>query len=766
MRNLNQTHRTIIFEEFDGANPNNLYTILNDNPSGDALSRGLEKLTVRNFNEFMAKFAPKVYEVWSKNPQTGQLEAFYTTDPQKFKDFRYSLINIGEHAYFKMLDKLYFQKGVSGESNLTFDDSEILEMLTPKKEFAEIRDIRQQWEYNLKLYYEAKARGDGSEMEERGKKVTEYRNKVIEYLKSPVNKLLPILVDDTNKKLELLSVGSNSAGGDGDPKSLSAPTFGMLYLNAEGKLDIDEKFAEKKLPALKAAEGEESPSTLVKVESTVPVEVKNLPAKAENSPQNIVPDIQDIRNKIALRIMRDYDAKVKENPNPQIKSMIVSAFAPLANLEDSESQVKTLDKKALLDRKKFFADAYVNAREAFANEMSKIVESLLGVKSFFDHATADGGEYSEIPGGVIIANCKASRLLSIKDKFSAYMKHLGKDQGAPRIWFAVLPGVLESPPVKKVKKIMEDDYDPMGDLIDNETDDNSKKIDEDYVSINSLKSFLTEMEKAKITTVFSIKSKKGNTFSDLTSAEVEEKMKTLSSDKYGSHAVYAYPNFTLIRERIFKPFDNENSEKITLPGIFIDAAYPAAGLLVASQQHKVLDNRKLKYDKDSPCVGIDLENLVVKRAFLTKFNRESVLRRSEDLIKTINQNMFGFAFSGDEVRDEGGTWKNSYVHCARTLAKNDRKGVYKPIYQTLTEDYIAQELTLLSTKKKANVQKKIKDLNDEWEEKSQRPSCQGDVNPFLRIGEEIRLDADGDKVKVIVHFEGGDGYVDVEVESD
>ncbi|MBR6012744.1 MAG: hypothetical protein IK062_03050 [Selenomonadaceae bacterium] len=760
----NQTHKAIIFEEFDGTSSNNLYTLLNNDPSGDRLSSGLEKLTVKNFNEFMAKFAPKVYEVCGKNPQTGQIEFFYTTDPQKFPNFPSSQINISEHAYFKMLSQLYSAKGSSGQSNLKFDDKEILEILTPKKELSEVRDIRQKWEYNVNLLNEAKARGDKSEMSECREKIIECRKKVAEYAKSSLNKLLPILIDDTDKKLKLLSVGTNSNGTNNETKSLPKPTFGMLYLNSEGKLDIDEKFEEKKLAALKAAEDEKSSAALVSVKDNSPAEITNLPAKAENVTKNVVPDVQTVRNKIALTVMKDYDENA-ENFHPQIKSLIVSAFSPLANLENSQNNTEGLNKEALISRKQNLEDAYVNARKSFANEMSKIVESLLGVKAFFDHATAEGGEYSEIPGGVIIANCKASRLLNIKDKFSSYMKLLGKDQTESRIWFAVLPNVLESPPIKKVIE-EDDDDDGMGGSLNDEKNDDSAKVDDEYVSINTLKTFLQEMEKAKIVTVFSIRTKKGNTFSDLTSAEVENKMKTLSSDKYGGHAVYAYPNFTLIRERIFKPFDDENSEEITLPGIFIDAAYPAAGLLVASQQHKVLDNRKLKYDKDSPCVGVDLENLVVKKALSTKFNRESVLRRSEDLIKTINQNMFGFAFSGDEVRDESGVWNNSYIHCARTLAKNERTGIYKPVYQTLTEDFIAQDLTLLPTKKKSDVQKRIKKINTEWKEKNQQTRFSDIVNFLLRTDEEIRLNDEGDKIKIIVHFEGGDGYVDVEVESD
>ena len=755
MENFDQTHKTIIFEEFDGTSSNNLYTVLMDNPSGDALARGLEDLTVKNFKEFMEKFAPKVYEVCNRNKQTGQIEFCYTTDPNKFKGLPTSPINISDHAYYQMLSQLYSTKGIRGESNLKFDDSEILEMLTPKKEITEVRDIRQQWEYNLEHYYKAKARGDKSEMNERREKIMAIRKKVAEYSASKLNKLLPILIDDIDTKLKLPSVIRNSGGNGEDDKDLPKRIFGALQLNAEGKLDIDEK----KLPELKAAEDDKN--TSLQLENNALVKIENLPAQIDNSSKNVIPNAQAVSNTIATTIAKDYDEKATHY-NPQIRSLIVLAFAPLAYNETPEIPFENFDREKLLELKKDYEDAYISARKSFANEMSRIVERLLGVKIFFDHATAEGGEYAEIPGGVIISNCKASRLLNLKEKFSNKMEFLGKDQTDKKVWFAVLPSVLESPPVKE--NVYDDDDDPMGGSLEDEKNNSTSKIDEDYVSINSLKSFLQVMEKAKIMTVFNIRNRIGNTFSDLTPAEVEDKMKIFSTEKYG-HAVYAYPNFTLIRERIFNPFDDEISNSITLPGIFIDAAYPAAGLLVASQQHKVLESRKLKYDKEAPCVGVDLENATVKKALSTKFNPESFFRRSEELIKTINRNMFGFAFSSDKVKDEDGTWKNSYVHCARTLAKNEHTGLYKPIYQTLIEDFIAIDLKD-RTKKKSEVNKRIKNINTEWNNKNKQGKFKDIVNFLLRTDEEIKLEDEGDKVKVIVHFEGGDAYVDIEVESD
>ena len=756
----NQTHKTIIFEEFDENNSDNLFNILNNNPSNDDLTVGLQKLTVSTFQEFMDKFAPKVYEISGKD-ENGDIQFFYTTDPKKYKRYPVSEVAIGNHIYYKMLDKLYKSKGSSGESNLKFDDKEIIEMLTPKKEIDEVRTIRQKMDYNFKRFYEAKAIGDKSTMDRCKDKVFECLEAISEYTSSSLNKLLPILIEDTNKKLELLNAAlpDNS---NTDTKKLPPIIYGPLYLDSAGNLKVDEKWKEKNVPAIAAPnEEKKSEGALVEVKDNPPADV--IVVKPQESSKEI-PDAQTIQDKIAKTLIQDFEETTtiqNSDTKKLVQDLIISTFAPMSTLTDTENQEEQLDRDVLLAHRNNFENAYINARQSFIKEMSKIVESLLGVKTFFDHATAEGGEYSPISDGVIISNCKASRLLEIKDKFASYMKLLGKDQSESRIWFAVVPSVLENPPKSNAESTDSDD--DIGILRRRKA--NEKKLNTDYVSINAMKEFLEVMENAKIMTVFNIRNE-NNTFSNLSSEEVHNKIKTFDSCKYG-HAVYAYPNFTLINDRIVHPFEWREDAPITLPGIYIDAAYPAAGLLVASQQHKVLDSYKLKYDKDSVCVGVDFENLKVKKAFQTKFNRESVLRRSEDLIKTINSNMFGFAFSGDEVEDKSGDkWKNSYIHCARSLAKNAKTGLYKPVYQTLIEDFIAQKLNTLAAKKKADVREKVESINREWADKNKQNRYEGIVNFLLRTGEKIDIDDTGVKVKLHINFIGGDGYVDFEVEGD
>ena len=128
--------------------------------------------------------------------------------------------------------------------------------------------------------------------------------------------------------------------------------------------------------------------------------------------------------------------------------------------------------------------------------------------------------------------------------------------------------------------------------------------------------------------------------------------------------------------------------------------------------------------------------------------------------------MFGFAFSGDEFYNEDGTpMKNSYIHCARTLAKNKNTGTYKPVYQTLTEDFIAREL-LVRSKKRGDVKNFVDQTNREWDSKNKQSRYEGSVNLLLKPEESIEMVDDGASVKVMIHFDSGDNYIEVEVESD
>ena len=636
-----------------------------------------------------------------------------------------------------MLNRLYSEKGAGGVPNLEFNDEEIFSMLTPKAAVENALDLRKSLAYNLKEYYIAEAKGENTD--EYFEKLTDCRRKIISQYSSTQSTFIPILLEDLKtKRANLLKEAESiSAEEESDMKLLPAGKSGELYIAEDGTLQIAE-------PQAKSTE-------------LIPADGAGTTALA----------VHNIGQELAVALEGDYEANALHQNN-YVKSLIVSTYAPLADAPtvkgttslEIAQQVEELDKKI-----NEFEDVYCTMRENFINEVSKLIEKLLGVKIFFDHATVGGGEHSKLPEPVIIANCTASKLLKIEDTFRRFIKHRGKDQTDERIWFAVLPNVMEKnivdAPVKK--KTDGPLGGPLGAIKP------SKPIDEaevNYTSVNAALKFLNIMEEARVLTVMSIREKSGNTFGDLTVEEVRSKMERLPKDK--PHAVYAYPNFTLSRERPgFKPFKPYSERTIALPGIFIDAAYPAAGLLVASQQHEYLEAHGFRglVSADNPCVRVDLEADDVKKNIVTKFNRELALRWSENLRNAITKKMFGFAFCGDVIYDKGQPLKNAYVLCARTLSMDKKQVHYRPIYYTLMEDYMAVYLTENDIHGLSSARKFINStVEGDW---AKRYRSIGDECPnlILRAGETMYVDMK--KKRVMIRFLEEDSEVyDVQIESE
>ena len=298
-----QTHRTIIFEKFDDSpGKPDLCTIISNDPSDNQLASEIEKkLLVKNFDEFMQKFAPQVYEIAGKDAD-GKPQLFYTTDPTRFPDCRFVPIKIVDHSFYKMLVQLYSTRGSAGQANLKFDDKEIMEMLTPKKELEDVRDLRRKLEYNMQLFYEAKERGDRGAMKDAHDKSNAAMKKINQFATSPLNALVPIIIEDCNTKLALLGKGVEVSGDDDAPKAL--PIYGQLYLNEAGQLDILDN---KKFSALQAlpSGNEKKGGSLVVSGNNLPTQITTLPADpAQKKSSSPVPDTQTLHNQIADAIVR------------------------------------------------------------------------------------------------------------------------------------------------------------------------------------------------------------------------------------------------------------------------------------------------------------------------------------------------------------------------------------------------------------------------------------------------------------------------------
>lgn len=733
-----QTHRAILFEEFTHPADNtakNLYDILtfySDPEASDVeMYKDIEKqLEVRSFNEFLEKFPPRVFE-FVTGTTDGDTIFQYTSDPIVAKKNNGREIKITGHTYYEMLVNMYSQKGDSGVANIEFNDKKLREILTPKREIEALYDTRRQIPMIMEKYDEAiKKNENAAPLAKRLKKI---RREAFEQLRNPTA-LMSIGLDDANRKIaatdtRLKQLNASSSDGGEAPKLLS------------GRGGFDENGRWILIPA-KAS----TPDSTEASDST-------------SDPEG------DASKKFALILQGDLN-KHAQNENNFTKSLIVSAYTgtELANPMEGKSTAELVEyREQLISRKENIEKCFRQAKEAFIQVLSENVQKLLCVKIFFDHATVKGGNEGTLPKvGLIVANCSPAKLIDdkIKKKFEATMRHLGLDvTDKNKLWFAILPHVLEDDYSGGVDEniSLEDD------LFDDDLDE-EEKVSANGTDFSVAKSILKIMDDCKIMTVFNFAPNKQTTFSSLNAATVnalQDKLEPLNME----HAVYALPNFTIMREGTVPLSDEDNATKIAVPAMYIDAAYVAAGLLIAAQQPEYWASRGFKNEqilKENPCVRIDFEWDRITPIMLTKFNRERSIAWSSDVVKALTKNHFGFAFDGDRKYDvqTGSFIDNTYILNARTLKR--KGGDYQPIFCTLTKDFIQACLKTFSAtglQLKKDQLKAFLRIAGEWETQTKRFSKQDPINLLLREGERITLEDN----KLKVELSGGEDLVEVEI---
>ena len=688
------TYRTILFEEFDLSKPNLCEDILAHNdakhPAGEAEYREMqEKLAVHTFDEFLEKFAPKIYEKYEPSPDGVGVNVTYSAD---YSDGAVE-VDIVHHSYYKMLLELYRSKEKSNKSNAEFNYEELFERLKPKQAVEDVRSLRMRLESAYNKYYACLEKGESTDEAKRN--INRYRKQVRDqYMKSQID-LLPIAIADLDKKIDLVQKIQPVIEGEGSNQRALPPAGYQLSFRNDGTLEVEEVVRAELVYSAEVVE--EGP-------------VKRLPGEG----RKLLSDI----------IAHDYDKS--EHQNAFVRNLVISTYAPKP--ATWTPNMSLMEKEEMEDLKASYERTFRNAKANFVQTMTETVEKLLGVQAFFDHATTNG----ELTDGLIVANCSVDRLMrECKDVFAQFMWRVGHDTVSKRIWFAIVPRVSET-----------------GDDMDQVIDDSFFEDEEEWgadespapspvssasVSMNNLRQFLYIMDGARIMTIFSFQTNKENNFL-MTPKYVEDKRETLG-DLKNKHAVYAYPNFTLTRERHIKLFEDDVTESLAIPGVYIDAAYVAGGLLVGSQQPKYLEQRGLRVHRSLPCVRIDFEKSDIRKKLVTKFNKEADLGVNEELRNAINVDRMGFVFSGDEMGDI----QNTYVYIANTLYKSHGSNVYRPIYAVLVEDYVRAAYNRVSDKSATGVNTEfIKGTVAEWKKYSDGTAHKNDVNILLYEDEYIK----------------------------
>jgi hypothetical protein len=692
METITQTNRTILFTEIN-PEKNNLMTLIGDvrgktSLDDDKIKEINEELVIGNLDEFFEKFAPVVY-TWC-DAVTGS-NRYSLKKPESIPDNCIAEIPLNlDNDLLNMLVTLQDAKGAQGVANVDFKFSNILDMISPKKVMEDIRQVRREIQYTYGKYME---------LEEEDPKRLDLGDKLnyqFEHASKNYNNvlaMLPLAIEDIKTRLLL---------GDGEAKQ-GGQTFkaGLLSMGEDGELKI-------------------------------------LEMKQEESTQLAIVD-DKINTSLIETFKEDYDS-LNENQSDYVRDLVVRTFCPLVSTVES-----SVDTELEVRNYNGYLSYYKKSKEDFVKCVKQLVEKILGIKAFFDQYQVK--EKSMQPK-LLITNTNLEMMVKASNlpKLLTYLNTTNdKNEFDNTLWFGIVPDVeMNLSGGGKLQRVRFA---------------GNQKVERDGTNqMETLATLMSAISPYRITTFFSFTTGEETTFNYIATGGVtsfKERCTPLMKQDYSEYIVPCIPNTTIIpKDKSGLILDNkmvldeagnvalsqekEDVMKMWLEGIYIGAAYGAAGIVAAWQCPEYLKQRFNNTSNEYPGVRFDIEagdNSLLATTSMTK----EISGFTSTIKNSINNTGFGFVFTSDNAQCKGRDIRNVMVYKARNLLSNGSE--FEPIYKTLVVTYIERMLRFYSNDFK---QDKILNFfsNNPSSHKSKWDTNRQHVNSILQDGDELNFSID------------------------
>lgn len=718
---ISQTNGTMLFEEI---NPEklDLLTMVGDVKSDDSLSDEkvreiLDKLSVSSFDEFIEKFDPVIYSFYNANNQ----KVMYTLKkPEGIPDDLLTEIHLNLYNDFlRMLLTLVDTKRSQGMLNVDFKFENLTELISPKKVMEDIKQNRKELRYVYSQYVQLD--DDDPKKLDIGDKL----NVMMEEASTNYNNImamLPLAIEDIKTRLLL-----TSGGGDGSSDTPLA--LGVLTMGEEGELKVIE--APKK----------ESSTALVTLDDQV--------------------------NEGLIEVIgEDYEALNEDNHNDYVKSLVVRTFCPLPS-----TMVTDIDVAKEIDNYNSYLQFYKDAKDDFIKTVKPLIEKILGVRLFFE-------QYPKKLRGMrpklLITNVSNEMMAKTPNipRLIAYLNTVNnKNDFTHSIWYAIFPSVALG--ASSGKKLTRQRF--------------QGNKEATNVSVNTMESMvmiLNVLKDYRVQCFFSFESSDKNTFNSLSTTGVDkyvDRCEALAAKPYSEFAIPCLPNFTIIpKDKSGVALDtkmtlNENNlaqlsdakqdiMKLWIDGVYVGAAYVAAGLVAAYQDPEYLKQVfKRNVDTELPGVRFDLENNDNGLQVYTTLAKE-ITGFTGSVKENINRKSFGFIFSSENASFNGVPITNIMVYKSRNMLYDDNLGVYEPIYKTQVTTYIQRIMRNLTGDFKQDRLVRFFSTNPQ-SQKSQWMAKQGCINAIIGNGDDLSytIDEENGICDLGITFNGNVKNMEIEI---
>lgn len=713
---IRQTNRTMLMEMLNPEKQDFL-TLVGDVRGMESLSDEKikeihEHLLVRSFDEVLEKFEPAVYCYYNANSQ----KVMYSLEkPEAIPEEMLTEIPLNrKNEFLNMLMSMIDTKRAEGVINVDFKFEKLTDMISPKKVMDDIKQNRKELQYTYGEYAKLE---DGDPHK---KDLADKLNVMFEEASANYNNImamLPLAIEDIKTRLLL---------GEGTERKDAAPlALGVLNMGDNGELRVLE---------------------VPKVETTA------LAALDDN-----------INAGLAAALKEDYQA-LNEESNSYTEALVARTFCPLASTMESG-----IDKEKEVANYNSYLAFYKESKDEFIRTVKPLIEKLLGIWCFFEQYPK---KMKGMRPSLLITN-QSNEMMAKAGNISRLITYLNtvnaKNDFTNTVWYAIVPSVsLEQ--YSRMKLTRE------------RFKGNTAAVKTDVSSVESLARLLDVFKDYAVQCFFCYETGDATTFNRLATEGIEkyeDRCASLMGKAYSEYAIPCIPNFTIIpkeksgvildRRMVMKEDESvelsgeaEDVMKLWIDGVYVGAAYVAAGLVAAYQSPEYLKEKFGRgVDPELPGVRFDIEADDHPLAVRTVMAKE-ITGFTNAIKADINRKNFGFVFSSENAVYNGLNVTDVMVYKARNLLSDG--AVFEPIYKTQVTSYIERVMRHGTGDFKADSIIRFFS-NNPSSQKSEWLSKRENVNAILGKGDDISyiIDEENGYCTLDITFNGNVKNLEVEI---
>lgn len=694
---IKQTNRTLLFEEINPEKPD-ILTLIGDVRGIDSLSdekiKEMNKeLLVRNFDEFINKFDPVVYSYYNAAVETGTGKIVYTLrKPETIPEEMLTVVHLNkQNDFLNMLMSLVEAKRSQSIINVDFQFDKLTDMISPRKVMEDIKQNRKELQYVYKTYAELED-GDPHKLDVADKLNIMFEEASVNY--NNVLAMLPLAIEDIKTRLLL---------GEAEEKKDNTPlTLGVLSMDENGELKVLEA------------------------------------PKAETSELMVVDD--NVNAGLIAALEEDYET-LNEESSDYVKALVTRTYCPLAS-----TMVRNIDIKQEVSNYNSYLEFYKTAKDDFIKVVKPLIEKILGVWAFFEQYPSN---IKGMKPSMFITNISNDMLVKANNlpRLIAFLNTVNaKNDFDNAIWYGIVPSVSldQNSNVRLTRQRFQG---------------NEKTEKTGVNSVEALVRLLDVLKDYSVQCFFSYETGDKTTFNNMATEGIEkyeDRCSSLIGKAYSEYAIPCIPNFTIIpKEKSGVILDNrmllnennmaelskekEDIMKLWIDGVYVGAAYIAAGLVAAYQCPEYLKEMfKKNVDAELPGVRFDIESGDHPLRVHTVMAKE-ITGFTNTIKNEINRHSFGFVFSSENAVLGTENIHNIMVYKARNLMSDGK--VYEPIYKTQVTTYIERILRHATGDfKQENIVQFFS--NNPSSQKSRWQEKRGCVNAVIGDGDDIEYEID------------------------